>query len=307
MSARPTYRSRISRSSILVHSLLAFGAGVVWSFGTPAARLASQADAWQYLIWRSIGIIVVMETLAVARRRTSLLVVAWTSGRTMWAANVMLLLASLAYVYSVKNNVAANTAFLASMGPIIAVVMAHFILGERLTRITLWAVAMAFTGLLVMLVGDLHGGSLNGNISALLSAVGFAGYAVSIRTDTTRDWSPVLCGYASIMIVLCGLVTIVNGRTLIPPWSSTGWALFHGAVLIVVGTLFFNQAATQIPAVGMMVFAQAEMVLAPLWIFFKFDERPKPAVLVGGAIIMTAVVGKAVLDACVQRRATTDR
>ena len=115
----------------LINSLFGLGAGVVWSFGTPAARLADHADAWQYLIWRSIGIIVVMEIVTLVRRRRSLLVVAFTSGATMMVANAMLLLASLAYVYSVKNNIAANTAFLASTGPLIAVVLARFVLGER--------------------------------------------------------------------------------------------------------------------------------------------------------------------------------
>ena len=41
--------------------LLALSAGAVWSFGTVLARAADGSDAFQYLIWRSLGIIVVVE------------------------------------------------------------------------------------------------------------------------------------------------------------------------------------------------------------------------------------------------------
>ena len=50
-------------------------------------------------------------------------------------------------------------------------------------------------------------GASTGNLAALLSSVGFAGYAVCLRTDPHRDWSPVMPGYAVMMIVICGVVT----------------------------------------------------------------------------------------------------
>ena len=44
-------------------SLMALGSGVVWSFGAVTARMAKHADAFQYLIWRSVGVLVVMEVM----------------------------------------------------------------------------------------------------------------------------------------------------------------------------------------------------------------------------------------------------
>ena len=46
---------------------MAVGAGIVWSFGAIASRLADQSDAFQYMIWRSIGIITVVEIMATIR------------------------------------------------------------------------------------------------------------------------------------------------------------------------------------------------------------------------------------------------
>ena len=61
--------------------MMAFAAGLVWSLGALMARLSGDTDAWQYLIWRSIGILIVMELLTRARRRRPLLPIAYTSGR----------------------------------------------------------------------------------------------------------------------------------------------------------------------------------------------------------------------------------
>jgi drug/metabolite transporter (DMT)-like permease len=98
------------------------------------------------------------------------------------------------------------------------------------------------------------------------------------------------------MIVLCVVVTTMNSKPLLPPLDDTLYALLHGGILIVIGTILFNIASRSVPAVAMTIFAQSETVFVPIWIFLWFSERPKPATLVGGAIILTAVLGKAILD-----------
>jgi drug/metabolite transporter, DME family len=282
-------------------------AGVIWSFGALFARLADQADVWQYLLWRSIGVLVVMEVLhlrtsirtapTVDRRHRALVVTAWTSDRRMVAANLGLLVASLAYVYAVKTTTAANAAFLSSLTPLAAVVVARVVLRESLTKATVVAITVALFGLVVMVLADLEAGNMVGNASAVASSIGFAVFAVALRSDRQRNWSPVLPGYAIVMIGLCAVVTIVNGESLVPPTKSLGYALAHGAVLIVVGTLAYNAASSRVPAVAMTVFAQTETVFAPFWVFLVLNERPKTQTLIGAALILGAIVAKAVVDA----------
>lgn len=275
---------------------MALGSGVVWSFGAVAAREAKHADAFQYLIWRSIGVLVVLEVVARVRRQPDALRRAYTSGRWMMTANFGLLLASLAFTYAVKTTTAANASFLGSVTPLAAVVLARVVLKERLSRVTLGALAVAFVGLVVTVFGDLHAGNMLGNTAALMASVGFAIYTIAVRSDQNTDWSPVLPGYAAMMIVLCSVITLAHGKSLIPPGRDIAFALVHGAVFIVVGTLLFNLGSKKVPAVPMTVFAQTEMVFVPLWVFLVLGEAPKPATIVGGAIIFAAVVGKAILD-----------
>ena len=106
-----------------------------------------------------------------------------------------------------------------------------------------------------------------------------------------------LPGYGVLMIVICATVTFADGNTLVPPAPDIALALVHGAVFIVGGTLIFNIASRSIPAAAMTVFAQTEMVLVPVWAFLLLSERPTASTLIGGTIIVVAVVGMAVLDA----------
>lgn len=285
----------------VVASLLGLGAGVVWSFGAIASRLAEGADAFQYMVWRSIGVIAVVEVMAAVQGQPFPTIRAWRSGRVMMLANFGLFLASICFVYAVKTTTPANAAFLGSLTPLVAVVFSRF-LGEKLSRSTIVALAVGTAGLVITVVSDLEAGSMVGNISALVASVGFAIYTVCLRTDTSRDWSPVLPGYGLLMVAVCSAVTLFHGKTLVPPAADIGWALLHGSVIIVVGTVMFNAASKHVPAVPMTVFAQTEMVFVPVWGFLILDLTPKPLTLLGGAIIFGAVVGKAWYDAAAGRK-----
>lgn len=281
----------------IVASLLALGAGAVWSLGGITAKVADGADPFQYLVWRSVAVIVVVEALSFLQRKPAPTLTAYRSGRTMIIANVMLFIASFGFVYAVKTTSPANAAFLGSTVPIFGALLAWVILRERLNWVTIVAIVVAFIGLLVTVVGDLGSGTMVGNLAALSSAVGFAGYTVCVRSDRARDWSPVLPGYAVMMIVVCGAVTLAKGNPLVPPTGDLLLALLHGGVIIVLGTYMFNHASKQVPAAVMTLFAQTEMVLVPVWSITLLGERPKTMVLLGGCIIFVAILGKAIYDA----------
>ncbi|MDP2290231.1 MAG: DMT family transporter [Actinomycetota bacterium] len=279
----------------VVASLMAIGSGIVWSFGAVLKRLSEDVDAFQYLIWRSVGILVVIEIMSAIQRKPFPSIRAWRSGRWMIMANLGLFLASIAFVYAVDTTTAANAAFLGSLTPLVAVVLTRF-LGEKLSRSTLIAIAVGLVGLLLTVFGDLDAGNMLGNASALLASVGFAIYTISVRSDPSRDWSPVLPGYGLLMIIVCSLVTVARDKPLVPAGDDIARALLHGAVFIVIGTLMFNFASKQVPAVPMTVFAQAEMVFVPIWGFIILDEQPAALAMLGGAVIFAAVIGKAVYD-----------
>ncbi len=295
-TANTSARHATSEAVALTTSLMGLGAGVVWSFGATFARMAEGADAWQYLMWRSVGIIVIMEFVTILRGRRSPLLRAFTEGWLMFAGCCSLFLASLGFVYAVKTTSAANAAFLSSMSPLIAAVFGRLFLKERLSRITVGAIVVSLIGLAIMVVADRGGGNVRGNIAAVSASFGFALYTLCLRRDRVRNWDPIMPGYAFMMIVVCSTISLAQGHTVVPGARDVVLALLHGGVLITIGTMMFNAASRKVPAVAMAVFAQTETVFVPVWVFFKFSERPTWQTMFGGALILAAVVGKAVLD-----------
>jgi drug/metabolite transporter (DMT)-like permease len=276
--------------------LLAVAGALVWSVGSLTNRWASRSDAFQYLLWRSIGILVVVELQGRrALRRRSLTLDALRGDLAMWMASLGLFGASLGFIYALKNTTAANASFFASLSPVFGAVLAHFVLRERLTRVIVVAVLLGGAGLAVMSTASAVRGngvapSWKGNAGGLLCSVAFAIYMVALRTDRTRDWSPSMPGYAVLMIAAGAGVTVAQGRPLYPGAHDVTLALVHGAVLIVVGTRLFNRATTTVPVVMLSLLAQAETVAVPLWIYLAFGEHPSSRALVGAAIVLAAVV-----------------
>jgi drug/metabolite transporter, DME family len=284
------------RSGPRLAAVAAVVASLIWSTGSVTSRFADSVDAWQYLLWRSIGVLVVIEVLARRRGKKPPVLEGLRGGKTMLVATAGLFSASLGFVYAVKNTTAANASFFASLSPIVASLLAWVVLRERLRWQVVAASAIGLLGLLIMAFAPVVEAAvgiaptLRGNLGGLACSVGFAVYVVALRTDSSRDWSPTMSGYAVVMIVVCATVTVLSGNSLFPAPSNIALAVFHGAVVIVIGTFIFNWASKSVGAVAMVLLAQVEIVTVPLWIFLIFGERPSTRGVVGAALILVAVL-----------------
>ncbi len=285
-------------------SLLTVSAALVWSLGALTNRWTSGSDAWQYLLWRSIGIMVVLEVVALVKRQRSPFVTAWTRGWLTIGASFGLLGASVGFVYALKNTTAANAAFYSSLSPFVAAILGWVELRERIHVPTLIAMAFAGMGIAVMGFGPAGGNrgnglssTLHGNLSGLGCSIGFAVYVTCIRAKPQLDWAPVMPGYCSMLIPISIAMTTYHHRALVPAASDITKAVFHGAVLIVAGTYLFNRSARKVPAVAMTVFSQIETICVPIWILIAFHEVPGISAVIGGALILAAVLIQALGEA----------
>ena len=63
-----------------------------------------------------------------------------------------------------------------------------------------------------------------------------------------------------------------------------------GAVQMALGMGLFAAGARLVPAAEAALITLLEVILGPIWVWLVLSERPDTATLVGGAIIMLAVV-----------------
>ena len=268
-------------------------AGLSWSFTGIFLRLAPHLDSWQFLVWRSLGVACAFVIIVRATGAGSPLTRIFAMGRAGALVVLALSVASIAFIIAMKSTTVANALFLSSCAPLLAAILGYAFLGERLSLREGASVALGFVGLGVIVGGAVEAGGLAGNISAVLTALGFAGASVGMRLGPRRDYTPAVLGYGIVVCVLAAGVCVIKGATVFPPPLETLAAFAGGFLAMGVGFAFFLRGAPHVPAAGQTVLAQTETIFGPIWVWLAFGETPAAATLIGGAIILAAVISMA--------------
>ena len=72
--------------------------------------------------------------------------------------------------------------------------------------------------------------------------------------------------------------------------DDVGWLAALGIGQIGLGFALFTVGARLIPAARVGLITLLEVVLGPLWVWLALDERPGTLTLVGGAIVIVAIL-----------------
>jgi drug/metabolite transporter (DMT)-like permease len=153
--------------------------------------------------------------------------------------------------------------------------------------------ALAATGVSVMLGSGLALGQLGGNLLALGSAGSFAAHGLVLRAHRQSDMLPAVlhAGLAGALLALAALG--LQGTSLRVPWPDLLLGLGMGAVQLGGGLVLYTRASRHLPAAELQLVTTAELVLAPLWVWIGVGEAPNAATLVGGGLILLAVFSQA--------------
>ena len=79
----------------------------------------------------------------------------------------------------------------------------------------------------------------------------------------------------------------------VTPWD-LGICLLWGAVIGLLSQLLFARGARHVAGAESALIVLLEFILGPIWVWLAFDEQASPATLMGGALVMLAVAGRAI-------------
>lgn len=269
---------------------LVLGAGILWSTIGLAVRMIDEAQAASVMFWRSAGLLPVLWAF-----------LHWRSGgrvlqglRDVGMAGVIgalgLVFAYGGAIYALQATTVANTVFLYSAAPFFAALLAWLVLGEKVPLPTWAAMALAGIGIFVMIGGGIAGGRMDGNIAALISALGFAVFSVSLRWGHVADSLPtVLLGGLLSMVAAWGLAVML-GQSLAAPPRDIGIAMTLGAVILTGGMALYTFGSKALPAAELTLISSIENILAPIWVWLLLGEKATSSTLTGGAMVLAAVM-----------------
>ena len=266
-----------SQTRFLAGALFVLAGGLCWSFTGVFIRLAPHLDAWQFLIYRGLGVAVAFVFLARSRRRGTIFGGFRALGPLGIVASFALSLAAIGFIVALKLTSVANALFLSSCAPLLSAILGFFVLGERLDVRQIGAVALGFCGLAIIVGGAFEAGHFAGDVWGLLCALSFAVVSVCMRLAPKRDFGPAMVGYGVFSALVAAGVAFGEGATLTPPLVEALCAFLAGFVLMGLGFALFLRGAPSVPAVGQTLLAQTETIFGPLWVWLAFGETPAAA------------------------------
>ena len=265
-------------------------AGLCWSLSGIGVRLIEDANVWQIVFYRSISMSLFLGGVVYYTTGQNPIKIALEKGAISWVCGFALVLSYVAGVYALQTTSVANTLLLFSTAPFQTAILARVFLGEIVRWRTWLAIGFSLVGVLIMVGGQDNQSHISGDLAALSAALGFAVFTISVRKGRTGNmmpavfWSAILC--LPIMVLIC----LYTNTSLIVGPKDASIALLLGIIQMGLGLLLFTLGSKTLPAAKMTLLALSEVFFAPLWVWLFLNERIPLQTLIGGSVILLAII-----------------
>jgi drug/metabolite transporter (DMT)-like permease len=197
------------------------------------------------------------------------------------------------FVSATKLTTAANAIVLQYTAPIWVALFGAWFLKEKTTALDWLTIGMVFGGMVLFFQDQMEAGHLLGNLLAVGSGMSMTVMALAMRKQ--KDASPfgsVLLG--NLLAFLCGLPFMFGG---LPNLTGLVALVLLGVFQIGISYVLYSVAIKHVTALEATIITMIEPVLNPIWVFLLLGEMPGPWSLVGGLIILAAIVARYALPA----------
>lgn len=209
----------------------------------------------------------------------------WT--RAQWGAAISFALTVLLFVAATKLTTAANAIFLQYTAPIYVALLSVPLLKEKVTAID-WTVLVAIVGgMLVFFAEEVSPEHLAGNLIAIASGISFAGIAICLRLQKGKStFESIILGH--FMTAIVGAPFLLMGP--LPTGQDLGLIAVLGVFQLGLPYILYGYAIAHVTALEATLVPVIEPILNPVWVAVFRGETPSRYALIGGGIVLTAVL-----------------
>ena len=266
--------------------LLVFLGAVCLSFGGLIVKSFEGATLWQILFWRSLFFSMTVLAFLIISYKSETFQSFYKSGLPGFFGGIILSFGFCGYVFAMYNTTVANTNFIISLQILFLSIFGYFFLREKINLTTLISIILALTGVLLMVGNSLTPGEFSGNLAAFTMPITFAVLIMIVRKFPTVDMVPAqfVAGVSS-----CVIGFSLSSTIMISP-NDIFLGFLAGFFQVGFGFIFITIGARTTPSAMVGIIMLSESVLGPIWAFLFVSERPSMFGLIGGAIILFAVL-----------------
>ena len=265
-------------------SLLAF---VAVMFITPDSLFIrlSNIDTWGLVFYRGIIPFVTVLLGMLIIYKLNFFKMLFTSGYHGIIYILTFSLTNITFVVSIQNTNVANTLVMIAMAPMLSAILGAIFLKELPDKKTWIAIFVTFGAAVYIFFDSLKLGNFFGDILGLITALGLAIGAVTIRSARNKNLVPAAV-VGKLIVALFALFfiesfTLTKSDQIIVPLM----CIMCVAIPFVLVTI----APRFIPAAEVNLFFLLETIIGPIWVWLVIQEQPSIETIQGGAVIITAI------------------
>ncbi|NJR13268.1 MAG: DMT family transporter [Phyllobacteriaceae bacterium] len=276
---------------------MALFGGMVLSFDIPLIKLA-QGDVWSVMALRGSSVAIAALLIYGVARLLKLEGFRPNFSPAALAATGAYMLSSVTFLSAVFLTSTANVAFILAFAGMFAALLGWLMLGEKPPLATFATLIVTAFGVALIVGGGLTTGNWLGDVLALTTA-----FALALAITVTRKHDVdmrlnVLMSNAVPALIVGAFLANGDGLSIAAPH----WVFLNGFVVIPVSFLFLAYAPRLLygPVVAMAYLL--ETIFAPIWVWMIFSESPTNMTLIGGSIMLSAILAHGVWELRQARR-----
>ena len=256
------------------------------SFGGLIVKSFEGATLWQILFWRQFFFVVLVSIFLLLTYKKKVFIALYESGLPGLFGGIILGFGFSAYVFAMYKTTVANTNFIIQTQAIFLAIFGYLFLKEKISKLTLLSIILAIIGIILMVGNSLSPGQLSGNLVAFIMPISFAILIIIVRKYPKVDMVPLQL-FAGIVAMLIGyfISTKINIST-----NDILLAFIAGFFQVGLGFIFITIGAKKTLSATVGILMMTEAVLGPFWAWMFLEETPQLIALIGGSIIIIAVL-----------------
>ena len=273
--------------------LLVLAAGICWSSMGLGIRHIEVANVWQILFFRSIALTPLLLLVLTLRARGNPLPIIQKAGLAGGVGGISLVFAFSGGILAVQTTSVANAMFLFAAAPFFAAVLGWLVLKEHVRNATWISMMVALVGIVIMVWEGISIGRIIGNVAALISALGFAIFTISLRWKKLEDMLPTVFLAGLFAIIIAGALCQIKGYGLDVPKRDIWIALALGVFQVGAGLILYTLGSKVVPSAELALLSMTEVVFGPFWVWLFLGETAGVYTLLGGMILLIAIASNA--------------
>ena len=267
--------------------LLLFG-GFCLSWGGFIIRSFEEASVWQILLLRSFFFMVALIIFLIITYKKNTIRILKDAGFAGLLGGFVMSLSFIAFVVAMTNTSVANVVFIISTQTMFLAIFGYFYLKEKVSLVSFISILLAMSGITIMVGDSLTSGSFFGNLVALAIPINFSILVMIIRKNKNLDMVPAIF-YSGIFSVIYGLIL---SESFVFTSHDILMGFFLGVPQLAFGFICITIGSRSTPSATIGLLMLSETICAPIWVLLFLNEIPPVSTLIGGFIIIIAIIIK---------------